>query len=68
MARDHLPAGATWRKSSYSGSGGMGGGDCVEMAWVADDQLVVRDSKAPHTGTLHFPRTALATWLRTLTA
>ncbi|WP_327283538.1 MULTISPECIES: DUF397 domain-containing protein [unclassified Streptomyces] len=36
-----LPHGATWHKSSYSGSGG----DCVEVATTADGGRAVRDSK-----------------------
>lgn len=35
---------ATWRKSSYSGSNG---GDCVEIAVLADNGRAVRDSKDP---------------------
>ncbi|RSN70401.1 DUF397 domain-containing protein [Actinomadura sp. WAC 06369] len=35
-----------WRKSSRSGSGGTGGGDCVEVA-ALDGRCFVRDSKAP---------------------
>jgi hypothetical protein len=34
-----------WRKSSRSGSGG---GQCVEVAHLADGRLAVRDSKNPH--------------------
>ncbi|MGI8450132.1 MAG: DUF397 domain-containing protein [Streptosporangiaceae bacterium] len=36
--------GATWRKSSYSGSNG---GDCVEVAMLTDSGRAVRDSKNP---------------------
>jgi hypothetical protein len=39
-----------WHKSSYS----AGNGACVEMGWPDADQLAVRDSKAPQTGTLAF--------------
>jgi Domain of unknown function (DUF397) len=35
---------ATWRKSSYSGGNG---GNCVEIAVLADDSRAVRDSKDP---------------------
>jgi len=38
-----------WRKSSYSSGGNQG--DCVEVA-VAADVVMVRDSKAPASGTL----------------
>ena len=44
---------ATWRKSSYSG------GNCVEIAVLADDSRAVRDSKDPEGPKLVF---ALATW------
>ncbi len=40
-----------WRKSSYSGSGGTGGGNCVEIA-VRPNGFVVRDSKNPAGGTV----------------
>lgn len=36
--------GAHWRKSSFSGSGGSGGG-CVEVAFLPDGRVAVRDSK-----------------------
>lgn len=51
-----------WRKSSYSGDGGNGGGECVEVAWLADDRIALRDSKNPDAGTV----TATPSWLRTL--
>jgi hypothetical protein len=42
---------AHWRKSSFSGSGGSGDG-CVEVAFLPDGRVAVRDSKdrsrAPH--------------------
>ena len=52
---DHL-SNATWRKSSYSGGNG---GDCVEVAVLADDSRAVRDSKDPEGPKLVF---APATW------
>jgi hypothetical protein len=42
---------ATWRKSSYSGGNG---GDCVEIAVLADDGRAVRDSKDPSGAKLVF--------------
>ncbi|MGH3243594.1 MAG: DUF397 domain-containing protein [Spirillospora sp.] len=39
----------TWRKSSYSGAGGVE--ECVEMARL-DSGIGVRDSKAPEAGHL----------------
>ncbi|MER5292359.1 DUF397 domain-containing protein [Streptomyces pharetrae] len=41
----------SWRKSSYSGSGG---GDCVEVA-TAPGTVHVRDSKAQTDAALAFP-------------
>ncbi|MES9603217.1 DUF397 domain-containing protein [Actinomadura sp. NPDC000929] len=40
-----------WRKSSLSGTGGVGGQDCVEVAALAEGRGI-RDSKAPDTGHL----------------
>jgi hypothetical protein len=40
-----------WRKSSYSGGGGSGGQECVELARLAG-AVGVRDSKAPEAGHL----------------
>jgi Domain of unknown function (DUF397) len=40
-----------WRKSSYSGNGG---GNCVEVANLADGMTAVRDSKNPDGAVLTF--------------
>jgi hypothetical protein len=45
--RDGLLTGLAWRKSSFSGGGGNGGANCVELAVLADGRFVVRDSKNP---------------------
>jgi hypothetical protein len=45
---------ATWRKSSYSGSGG---GECIEVAG-APGAVLVRDSKNPDGPRLGFGRQA----------
>jgi len=45
---------ATWRKSSYSGSGG---GECIEVA-DAPGAVLVRDSKNPDGPRLAFERQA----------
>jgi len=37
-------SGAVWRKSSFSGSDANGSG-CVEVAFLADGQVAVRDTK-----------------------
>lgn len=42
MSRTDLPE-SLWFKSSYSGSQG----DCVEVAWLANGAVGVRDSKNP---------------------
>jgi hypothetical protein len=39
-----LPAGSSWRKSSYSGPTG---GNCVETATLAEGGVAVRDSRSP---------------------
>lgn len=41
-------SGAVWIKSSHSG----GQTDCVEVAWLGDGGIGVRDSKNPAGGTL----------------
>jgi hypothetical protein len=38
-----VPAGVLWRKSSYSGGGGNG--NCVEVAFLPDGDVAVRDTK-----------------------
>lgn len=53
-----------WRKSSFSGTGGTGGGDCVEVASMADDAIALRDSKNPGAGVLLVPRMAIVAWMR----
>ncbi|MDU0289274.1 DUF397 domain-containing protein [Saccharothrix longispora] len=52
-----------WRKSSYSGSGGTGGGDCVEVA-PHGQRYAVRDSKNPDAGTVIVTRA----WLEAIKA
>jgi hypothetical protein len=46
-----IPSGLTWRKSSFSGENGNGGG-CVEVAFLYDGGVALRDTKdrslAPH--------------------
>ncbi|MGX7825863.1 DUF397 domain-containing protein [Actinokineospora sp. 24-640] len=58
----------TWRKSSFSGGGDSGGGDCVEAARFAADQFALRDSKAPDAGTLRLPRSGMTALLTAITA
>jgi hypothetical protein len=49
-----LPAGLTWRKSSFSSDNGV----CVEIAYLPDGRIAVRDSKNPAGGHLTFAGSA----------
>lgn len=51
-------AGATWRKSSYSGAGN----DCVELV-VAGNGAAVRDSKNPDAGDVVFSGTGFSAFV-----
>lgn len=53
-----------WRKSSFSGDGGTGGGNCVEAALLPGGRFALRDSKNPDAGVLDLPRTGLAGLVR----
>jgi uncharacterized protein DUF397 len=50
---------ACWRKSWASNSGG-----CVEVAFVEGDEVLVRDSKAPHGAVLRFNHTEWSAFLQ----
>lgn len=54
---------AIWRKSSFSGSGGTGGGECVETAWLDGGRFGLRDSKNPGAGTLVLPHAGMSALL-----
>jgi len=56
--------GLVWRRSSFSGDGGTGGGNCVEAA-VLPGRFMLRDSKNPGV-TLELPRATLTALLRHL--
>jgi hypothetical protein len=60
-------ANAAWRKSSFSGSGGTGGGDCVEAAMLSADRFGLRDSKAPDAGMLVLPTSGMTALLGSVT-
>jgi hypothetical protein len=62
-AAANTPDGLTWRKSSFSGGGGEGGGDCVELAPLIDGSVAVRDSKNPRGGILTFTRAEMRAWI-----
>lgn len=61
MTSSDLP-GATWRKSSHSGSGN----DCVEVTTDIPGVVAVRDSKNPRGPVLVFSRTEWQTFLADL--
>jgi Domain of unknown function (DUF397) len=63
MTHDDIPTCAEWRKSSFSGGGGQGGGNCVETAILADDQIAVRNSNHPETSVLFFTRAEMDAWI-----
>lgn len=52
-----------WRRSSFSGGGGQGGGNCVEVAALADGTIAVRDSKNPGAGVTFFARAEISAWI-----
>jgi hypothetical protein len=49
-----------WRKSSYSGNGGL---ECVELARTSTGDIATRDSKAPNDGMLRFNPRAFRAFL-----
>lgn len=59
------PPRPTWCRSSFSGGGGTGGGNCVEAALLPGHRFALRDSKNP-AATLTLPRTSLIALLDTL--
>lgn len=56
-----------WRKSTFSGGGGTGGGDCVEVALLPGSRFALRDSKNIDQGMLEVPSASLMALLRTVT-
>jgi hypothetical protein len=64
MIDKDLLARATWRKSSFSGSGDTGGGNCVEIAPVADGAIAVRNSKQPDAGVVFLTSAEMAAWIK----
>jgi hypothetical protein len=64
MIYDEAAFRAAWRKSSFSGSGGTGGGNCVEVAALPDGGIAVRNSNRPQAGTLVFTPAELDAWIK----
>jgi hypothetical protein len=63
MTDNNPLARTTWRKSSFSGSGGTGGGNCVELAALPGG-IAIRNSNDPHGPTILFTRDELNAWIR----
>jgi Domain of unknown function (DUF397) len=57
-------ASAEWRKSSFSGTAGSTGGDCVETAFLADGRVAVRNSNHREAGYVLFTRAEMDAWLK----
>ncbi|MGB9278774.1 MAG: DUF397 domain-containing protein [Pseudonocardiaceae bacterium] len=57
-----------WRKSSFSGGGGQGGGNCVEIAALEDGRVAVRNSKQPKKGVVLFTRAEMDAWIKDIKA
>ncbi len=62
MSDKNALARAEWRKSSFSGSGGPGGGNCVEMAPLADGTIALRHSNHPDADVVLFTRAEINAW------
>ena len=60
---------AEWRRSSFSGSGDTGGGNCVEVAQNLPGMIALRDSKLGDASpVLVFAPAAFAAFLDTVKA
>jgi hypothetical protein len=64
MTEHDVLARAAWRKSSFSGTGGPGGGNCVEVAALPDGRIAVRNSTTPHGPVALFTRDEVSAWIR----
>ncbi|MGH3611879.1 MAG: DUF397 domain-containing protein [Pseudonocardia sp.] len=64
MIDENALARAVWRKSSFSGGGGSGGGNCVEVAALEDGWLAVRNSNHPEKGAVLFTRAEMDDWFK----
>jgi len=63
MTDTDLVTRAEWRKSSFSGDGGKGGGNCVEVAALADGRIAVRNSNHPGAGAVLVTRAEMHAWI-----
>lgn len=63
MSIDEVYGRVEWRKSSFSGTGGNGSGNCVEAAALPDGRVAVRNSNAPDAGAVLFTRAEMAAWI-----
>lgn len=54
---------AEWRKSSFSGDGDIGGGNCVEIAPLPNGHIALRNSNHPEAGVLFFTRAETNAWI-----
>ncbi|QIZ33654.1 DUF397 domain-containing protein [Saccharopolyspora sp. ASAGF58] len=68
MTADKVLHQVEWRKSSFSGTGGNGSGNCVETAALPDGRIAVRNSNTPDTGTVLFTRTEISAWIKGIKA
>lgn len=64
MIHQDALARARWRKSSFSGGGDKGGGECVEVAPLEDGRIAVRNSNHPKKGAVLFTRAEMEAWIR----
>lgn len=64
MINQDALAGLAWRKSSFSGGGGNGGANCVEIAALPDGQIAVRNSQRPEAGAVLFTRAEMDAWVQ----
>lgn len=64
MTTDGLFRQVEWRKSSFSGAGGSGSGNCVEAAALPDGRVAIRNSNAPDAGAILFTRAEISAWLK----
>ncbi len=63
MVNEPALDGIAWRKSSFSGGGDSGSGNCVEMAELADGRIAVRNSNNRAAGAVFFTRAEMAAWI-----